>query len=114
GIHSFALEENGHYDAAYETAKKALSINKYDSWAVHAIAHVYEMKSEWENGYNFLNSHTEWKDCNLMSTHIWWHKALFCLELGKIEETWNILHERIYKECHSPMDLIDATSLLWR
>ena len=41
---AFGLCETGDYKKAEEKARAALQINKSDSWATHALAHVLEMQ----------------------------------------------------------------------
>lgn len=114
GIHSFALEETRRYSKALYIAQKAISINPNDVWAIHTMAHIYEMKGEWEEGISFLERTEEWQNSELMAIHIWWHKALFYLHAGKYEDCYKIYHNHIKKPNPSTMDLIDASSLLWR
>lgn len=47
GMHAFGLVENGAYALAEEKADVALAIQSTDIWAVHAMAHVYEMEVGW-------------------------------------------------------------------
>lgn len=44
GMHAFGLVENGAYALAEERADVALAMQNTDIWAVHAMAHVYEME----------------------------------------------------------------------
>lgn len=44
GMHAFGLVENGAYSAGEERAEVALALQPKDMWAVHAMAHVYEME----------------------------------------------------------------------
>lgn len=44
GMHAFGLVENGAYALAEERADMALAIQGTDIWAVHAMAHVFEME----------------------------------------------------------------------
>ena len=43
-MHAFGLVENGSYALAEERADVALAMQSADIWAVHAMAHVYEME----------------------------------------------------------------------
>lgn len=44
GMHAFGLAENGSFSLAEEKADMALTMESKDIWAVHAMAHVYEME----------------------------------------------------------------------
>jgi hypothetical protein len=44
GMYAFGLEEMNQFEEAEETARAALAIQRRDSWAVHAAAHVMEMQ----------------------------------------------------------------------
>ena len=50
GMHAFGLEECGTYDAAEEAGMAALAAHPDDVWAVHAVAHVHEMRGDTERG----------------------------------------------------------------
>lgn len=43
-MHAFGLVETGSYALAEERADVALAMQSTDIWAVHAMAHVYEME----------------------------------------------------------------------
>lgn len=44
------------------TLLQALELNRYDAWATHALAHVYEMTGQHEKGIQFMSStETDWK-----------------------------------------------------
>ena len=58
GMHAFGLEECGTYDAAEEAGMAALAGHPDDVWAVHAVAHVHEMRGDTERGIDFLTSRT--------------------------------------------------------
>jgi hypothetical protein len=46
------------------------------------------------------------------STHLWWHVALYQLELGRPEQALAIYDHRMQGDSLS--ELIDASALLWR
>ena len=54
GMYAFGLEENGQYEAAEEQARRALEENPRDVWAVHAQAHVFEMRGAQRPGCRVL------------------------------------------------------------
>jgi tetratricopeptide (TPR) repeat protein len=115
GMYAFGLEEGGLYEAAQEQARIALEMNPLDVWAVHAQAHVFEMQGEPRLGVAFLD-HTEnaWSS-SYFSIHNWWHRALYHLELGELEEVLALYDGPIRGTRSSEwLDLADAASLLWR
>ena len=46
GMYAFGLEENGQYEAAEVQARRAIAENPRDVWAVHALAHIFEMEGK--------------------------------------------------------------------
>ena len=44
GMYAFGLEEAGEHQQAEERGRHAVSLNKQDGWAVHAVTHVMEMQ----------------------------------------------------------------------
>jgi tetratricopeptide (TPR) repeat protein len=115
GMYAFGLEENGHYDAAGEQARKALEVNPRDVWAVHAQAHIFEMQGAQRLGVEFLDrSVVDWSS-SYFATHNWWHRALYHLELREIDEAL-ALYDGPIRDTRSSewLDVDDAASLLWR
>lgn len=117
GMQAFGLEEAGHYEAAREAGLEALGRNPDDVWAVHAVAHVYEMQGRVDEGIDHLRSRVEdWGDGNLLTVHNWWHFALYLLERHLHDEVLNIYDTRIHHDASDgvPLELLDASALLWR
>ncbi|RWS25566.1 Tetratricopeptide repeat protein 38-like protein, partial [Leptotrombidium deliense] len=50
GMYAFGLEENHFYRKAESEARKGLQLNANDSWATHALAHVFEMEGRTSEG----------------------------------------------------------------
>jgi len=115
GMYAFALEETNYYERAEKMGKEAVELNPCDAWATHAVAHVMDMQSRISEGISWLEETQRWRECDSLSTHLNWHTALMYLELEKGEEVLNIYDTRIRKENKaSPLDLVDASSLLYR
>jgi hypothetical protein len=53
-----------------------------------------------------------WNGSGASATHVWWHLALYHLELGDARHALEIYDRRIGAETVN--DLIDASALLWR
>ena len=115
GMHAFGLEENGDYDGAEEQARRALRANPGDVWAVHAQAHVFEMRGAQRPGIAFLErTAVDWSS-SYFATHNWWHRALYHLDLGELDEALALFDGPIRgTRSDAWLDVDDAASLLWR
>ena len=116
GMYAFALEEAGAYEEAERAGRSAVERNPADLWAVHAVAHVMEMQDRRREGIAWIReSEPRLGRCNNFGYHLWWHLALFHLEL---EDTGAVL--RLYDEkmradfSDEYLDICNATSMLWR
>ena len=115
GMYAFGLEENGRYAEAEDRARAALGDNARDVWAVHALAHVFEMKGAQLDGIEFLDGTVENWGGSYFAVHNWWHRALYHLELGALEEVLALYDGPIRAARSSEwLDVVDAASLLWR
>ena len=116
GMHAFGLEECNEYARAEALGLEALALNRHDTWAVHAVAHVYEMQGRVAEGLRWLGSDTrDWQQDNMLAVHNHWHLALMHL--------WNDDSDAalaLYDRAIAPgpasmaMDRADASALLWR
>jgi len=116
GMAAFGYEECGQYELAEELGREAVSLEPSDSWAVHAVAHVYEMRGDTRKGIPWLiDSAHAWAPDNGFAYHNWWHLALLHLDKG---ETWKVLdlYDTKVRRDETPVILewIDAAALLWR
>jgi tetratricopeptide (TPR) repeat protein len=115
GIYAFGLEENGDYRLAERCALAALRANPRDVWAVHARAHVFEMEGKQREGLAFLAATADDWSSSCFAIHNWWHRTLFHLELGEIDEVL-ALYEGPIRGSRSTewLDVVDAAAVLWR
>jgi tetratricopeptide (TPR) repeat protein len=116
GMYAFGLEECADYARAEAEGRRALGLNPYDSWAHHAVAHVYEMQGRQEEGIRWMSSRQPyWAENNFFTIHNWWHWALYHLDLDQVERALQLYDERI-RGSHSEvmLDLIDASAMMWR
>jgi tetratricopeptide (TPR) repeat protein len=115
GMYAFGLEENASYRQAEACARAALGADPGDVWAIHALAHVYEMEGRQRQGVAFLTETApQWSD-SYFAPHNWWHRALYHLELGEMETVLDLYDHRIrITGATEWLDLVDAASLLWR
>jgi len=112
-MHAFGLEEAGEYGRAEDAAFAALELEPRDIRAHHARAHVLEMQGRAAEGVRWMGERsTHWSGAGASSTHVWWHLALYHLELGDARHALQLYDRRIGGQALS--ELIDASALLWR
>lgn len=116
GMHAFGLEEMGDYARAEGKAREALSLERRDGWARHAVAHVMEMQGRHGEGIQFMREDVEsWTKDSFFAVHNWWHLALYHLEAGEHDAVLELADGPITTVPQNQMmDLIDASALLWR
>jgi tetratricopeptide (TPR) repeat protein len=116
GMHAFGLEECGEYARAEEAGRRALECDRRDAWAVHAVAHCFEMNGQVSDGISWLQGReSDWATDNFFATHNYWHLALFLLELGEVERVLTLYDEKVRgSNSELNLDLVDASALLWR
>lgn len=116
GCYAFALEEDGDYIRAEQRGREAVGINPDDPWGTHAVAHVMEMQGRQAEGIAWLSGlEPHWTRVQNFRFHLWWHRALFHLELGECDAVLD-LYDRGVREEESAdyLDLTNAVALLWR
>ena len=115
GMYAFGLEEIGQYREAEERARAALAHNQRDVWAVHALAHVFEMEGRAQGGIDFLSSSAPDWQTSFFAVHNWWHRALCHLELDQGDQVLALYDGPIRgAQSNLWLDVDDAASLLWR
>jgi tetratricopeptide (TPR) repeat protein len=112
-MYAYALQECGAYEEAEAAAYRALALQPHDVRAHHAVAHVMEMQGRLEEGMRWLGARSAlWNGAGGASTHLWWHIALYHVELGRPAQALAIYDHRMQGDSLSEM--IDASALLWR
>lgn len=116
GMHAFGLEETADYVRAEAQGRAAVDLEPRDGWAQHAVAHVMEMQCRTRDGIAWMSANPEaWSTDSFFKVHLWWHLALFHLELGEIDEVLALFDGPIHGERSTMvLDMIDASALLWR
>lgn len=117
GMYAFGLEEMGEYARAEDTGRRALALQPLDCWAHHAVAHVMEMQGRPEDGIGWMIAREPyWSgDANFFKVHNWWHRALFHLDLGQIDQVLELYDDQIRKTRSAvALEVVDACALLWR
>jgi tetratricopeptide (TPR) repeat protein len=117
GMYAFGLEETGDYARAEAMGREATALEPLDCWAHHAVAHVMEMQGRAEDGLGWMLAREPyWSgDDNFFKVHNWWHRALYHLDLGQVDEVLR-LYDGPVRGSRSvvALDLVDASALLWR
>ncbi len=116
GMYAFALEEAGAYEEAERAGRTAVERNPGDLWAVHAVAHVMEMQDRRREGVAWLReSEPRLGECNNFGYHLWWHLALFHLDLEDTGAVLRLYDEKMRSDLSDEyLDICNATSMLWR
>src|ERR1700683_2033187 len=115
GMYAFGLEETGDYQQAEGRARAALQKEPRDTWASHALAHVFEMQGRQREGVAFLDVSSRHWSSSFFAVHNWWHYALYHIEVGRIDEALSIYDGPIRSARSTEwLDLVDAAALLWR
>src|SRR6266853_3715260 len=116
-MHGFGLEEAGDYSRAEDESRAAAELEPLSFWPHHTVAHVMEMTGRPEDGLGWMAAREAlWSTpSHLNQVHIWWHKALFHLELGQYEEAL-ALYDGPMRSTQRPMalSLTNGSALLWR
>eukprot|EP00927_Polykrikos_kofoidii_P047613 TRINITY_DN4186_c0_g1_i1.p1 TRINITY_DN4186_c0_g1~~TRINITY_DN4186_c0_g1_i1.p1 ORF type:complete len:400 (+),score=79.67 TRINITY_DN4186_c0_g1_i1:65-1264(+) len=84
GWYAFALHSNGRSAEAMEAATAGIAEGHDDPWALHAVAHALHSLGRPAEGVAWCDKHgTAYEGCStFMMTHIWFHQALFFVDLG--------------------------------
>ncbi len=116
GCHAFALEEAGQYDEALREGELAVSLQPDDSWGLHAVSHVHEMRGDTQRGIRWLEEgRVAWTRCNNFSFHMAWHLALLHLERGDHARVLELYDDEVRpQQTDDFRDMANAVSLLWR
>ena len=116
GMSAFGLEETGNYAQAEQQGRRAVELERRDTWAWHAVAHVYEMRNQPRQGLTWMCADTDaWSRDSFFAVHNFWHVAVYHLELGATEEALRLFDEAVFSRRSSVvLEMIDASALLWR
>jgi tetratricopeptide (TPR) repeat protein len=117
GMAAFGLEECGDYDRAEAFGIEAVALDARDAWAVHAVAHVHEMRGDIDRGVPWLrDSAQDWAPENGFAYHNWWHLALLHLDRGDAASAVAMYDSKVRPNADASviLECIDASALLWR
>lgn len=116
GFYSFGLEETGDYQRAEALGREALAQRPDHPYAIHAVAHAMEMQGRQLGGIHFMMDRRRFWEHGSFANHLWWHTALFHLDLGRIEAVLDIYdrHLRSGEVSGDRYEELDSAALLWR
>nr|WP_294543187.1 tetratricopeptide repeat protein [uncultured Rhodopila sp.] len=123
GCRCFAQEECGHYQEAENAGRAAIRLDPGDLWAAHGVAHVLEMTGRRHEGIAWVEAlQRRWDGGNNLKHHLWWHQALYHLEIGDFGKVLS-LYDTAFRNLGSPLteaapdlyiDMQNAASMLFR
>lgn len=117
GMLAFGWEQCHELEHAEASARRAITMERKEPWAHHALAHVMLTQARFSEGHAFLADVSDtWKGLNsFMVTHNWWHQALFALALGRHDEVLALYDQQVWGVARDyTQDQINAVSLLAR
>jgi tetratricopeptide (TPR) repeat protein len=116
-FYGFGLEELGDYAQAEDVSREAAELEPFGYWPHHAVSHVLEMTGRPEEGLRWMEQRRPLWSTEKHSTrsHIWWHKALFHVELGQHAEALTLYETEILPTLRPVgTSLCNGSALLWR
>ncbi len=116
-FHAFGSEEAGDYGRAEDESRRAAELEPTSFWPHHTVAHVMEMTGRPEDGLGWMAAREQkWSGPgHTNEVHIWWHKALFHLELGQYQAALALYDGPIRAtQRRLGNSLTNASALLWR
>ncbi|WNJ98118.1 tetratricopeptide repeat protein [Thalassospiraceae bacterium LMO-JJ14] len=116
GMQSFGYEETHNYDAAIKAGEEAVDIISENPWAIHAVAHVYEMRDLPDAGIAWIKKNQPgWITANNFRYHVWWHRMLMHLDRAEYDDVFRLYDEDLWDpESDEYLDLINDAAVLLR
>lgn len=116
-FHAFGLEESGDYVRAEEESRRAAELEPLGFFPHHTVTHVMEMTGRPEDGLDWMAAREPlWASPEHgYQLHIWWHRALFHIELGQYDAALAICDGPAMRtQRRLASHLANTNSLLWR
>ena len=116
-FHAFGCEEAGDYARAEDESRAAAELEPRSFWPHHTVSHVMEMMGRPQEGLSWMaDREALWSGPgHTNQVHVWWHKALFHIELGQYDAAL-ALYDGPIRDTQRPLGnaLTNASALLWR
>lgn len=94
--HSFGLSEINLITQAERHARVGLSLEPRNGFSTHAMAHVFEMTSRYDDGISYMkDSEPLWNFSNHIASHNYWHWSLYYLTKGDFESAADVLDQTL-------------------
>ncbi|XP_037032820.1 tetratricopeptide repeat protein 38-like [Bradysia coprophila] len=94
--HSFGLSEINLLPQAERHARIGISLEPKNGFSTHAMAHVFEMTSRYDDGIAYMNDNeTLWNFSNHIAGHNYWHWSLYYLTKGEFESAADVLDQKL-------------------
>ena len=83
----FGLEETGAYERAEDISREAAELEPLSFWPHHTVSHVMEEADRPRAGLAWMAEREAFwaSPSHVFQLHIWWHRALFHVELGEFD-----------------------------
>ncbi|MGJ3259336.1 MAG: tetratricopeptide repeat protein [Rhodospirillales bacterium] len=116
GMQSFGYEETHDYDSALRAGVEAVEYIPENPWAIHAVAHVHEMRDEPDAGIAWIRENEPgWTTANNFRYHVWWHRMLMHLDRAEYDEVLRLYDEDLWDpESDEYLDLVNDAAVLLR
>lgn len=116
GMQAFGYEETHDYDSALRAGVEAVECVPENPWAIHAVAHVHEMRDEPDAGISWIRDNEPgWTTANNFRYHVWWHRMLMHLDRAEYDEVLRLYDEDLWDpESDEYLDLVNDAAVLLR
>lgn len=116
GMQAFGFEETHNYDAALMAGEEAVEHIAENPWAIHAVAHVYEMRDTPEPGIEWIKKNQPgWATANNFRYHLWWHRMLMHIDRAEYDDVLRMYDEDLWDpESEEYLDLVNDAAVLLR
>lgn len=116
GMLAFGYEETHDYSRAIAAGEKAVEFIPENPWAIHAVAHVHEMRDEPDAGIAWIKEHQpNWITANNFRYHLWWHRMLMHIDRAEYDLVLKHYDEDIWDpDSDEYLDHVNNAALLLR
>ncbi len=116
GMAAFAAEERRDLRRAEALGRDAVAVDPADLWSVHAVAHVLETEGRDDEGNAWVTARfEELVAAGSFANHLWWHQALYLLDLDDVAAVLRLWDRRIYPAASEEgLDVSNGVAMLAR